>query len=158
MKPQLNPGRQMSGTKSVRLTSNVLRSVGIVNDVACFALSFLIARAVYAGFVGYYYDAQLQATGAIILAVNFFLILISRDPYSGYRGLGDDMGSGTLLDFMVALVLTALIIVRFDKLSEFSQGMGLIFVPICLVMLFVSRIIFRGAARAMALSGVIGQR
>lgn len=158
MKSQLNPGRQMSGTKSVRLTSNVLRSFGIVNDVACFALSFLIARAAYSWFVGYYYDAQLQATGAIILAVNFFLIRISRDAYSGYRGLGDDMGSGTLLDFMVALVLTALIIVRFDKLSEFSQGMGLMFVPICLVMLFVSRMIFRGAARAMALSGVIGQR
>jgi Undecaprenyl-phosphate glucose phosphotransferase len=153
-----NPARRVSGTRSVRLTSNVLRSIGIVNDVVCFILAYLIARLLYAALVGYYYDAQLHTTGTIVLAVNFFLIRISRDAYSGYRGLGDDMGSGTLVDFFVALLLTMLIIIRFDKLPDLSEGLGFIFVPTALVLLFVSRIVFRGAARTMALSGVIGQR
>ena len=42
-----------------------------------------------------------------------------------------------------------------DKGADF---LGFIFVPTALVLLFVSRIVFRGAARTMALSGVIGQR
>jgi Undecaprenyl-phosphate glucose phosphotransferase len=158
MQRQFSTARTVSGTRSVRVTSNVLRSIGIVTDIACFIVAYLIARWIYSDGLYYYFDAQLYTTGAIIFSVNFFLIRISRDAYSAYRGLGDDMGSGTVMDFTVAFILTAFTIVRFGREPEFPQGLGMSFVGLSFLLLMVNRIAFRSLARQLALSGIVGQR
>ncbi|MBN8830130.1 MAG: undecaprenyl-phosphate glucose phosphotransferase, partial [Sphingomonadales bacterium] len=63
----------------VRFTSNVLRSGGIINDAVCFLLAYGFTVVVYQGWFGYYYDTRLHSTAVIVMAINFFLIRISRD-------------------------------------------------------------------------------
>ena len=70
----------------VRFTSNVLRSAGIVNDAICFILAFMITRLIYGEYYGYFYEFRLHETAGIVMAINFFLIRISRDAYSAFRG------------------------------------------------------------------------
>lgn len=146
------------GGNHVRFTSNVLRSLGVVNDALCFLLAFGIAYFLYEWLVGYYYDFRLHVTGAIVMALNFFLIRISRDAYSVFRGQGDDVGTGTLVDFAVAATLTALTIVQFGMLGDFSRGLGLFFIVASLVLLFLSRITFRRLSWKLMDMGYIGQR
>ena len=144
--------------KYVRFTSNVLRSGGIINDVACFLLAFGVARIYYSWYWGYYLDVHLHVTAAIVMAINFFLIRISRDAYSALRGEGDDMGQGTLIDFLVAITLTAFTITQFGMIREFSVRFGLIFIGCSFVMLLFSRMLLRRLIWRMMRAGHIGQR
>lgn len=159
LKPILPPLTSRSAPKKyVRFTSNLLRSAGILTDVFCFLLAYLIARALYAGLIGYYYDHRLHATAAIIMGVNFFLIRISRDAYSAVRGEGDDLGTATFLDFTVAAILTAFIILQFGMLREFSGGLASFYIITSLVLLVLGRIGFRSLFRQMMQKGYLGQR
>jgi Undecaprenyl-phosphate glucose phosphotransferase len=158
MPRQMTTPPLVTGSKSVRLTSNVLRSVGIVADLLCFALAYLLSVLIYQDYFDYYFDASLHTTGTVVLAVNFFLIRVSRDAYSGYRGLGDDMGSGTLVDFAIALILTVFVIIRFDRMEEFTLGLGWFYVMLSIILLLSTRIIFRIVARKLAKAGILGQR
>lgn len=144
--------------KHVRFTSNVLRSAGIVNDAVCFMIAFALSAMIYAWLIGYYYDFRLHVNGAIVMAINFLLIRISRDAYSDFRGQGDDVGQGALLDFLVAATLTALTITEFGVLEDFSRGLGAIFIVVSLALLFLSRMVFRKTAWLLMEMGVIGQR
>ncbi|MBU1258737.1 MAG: hypothetical protein KJ549_09640, partial [Alphaproteobacteria bacterium] len=91
------PPRRTNG--HIRFTSNVLRSLGIVNDVACFVCAYVLAMIAYDLTIGYYYDARLHRTGAIILCINYFLIRVSRDGYAAVKGQGEDVGGSSLADF-----------------------------------------------------------
>ena len=144
--------------RHVRFTSNVLRSAGIINDALCFMLAFGLSALIYAWLIGYYYDFRLHVNGAVVMAINFLLIRISRDAYSDFRGQGDDVGQGALLDFLVAATLTALTITEFGVLGDFSRGLGAIFIIVSLALLFVSRMVFRKTAWFLMELGAIGQR
>ena len=152
------PDQKPARNKHVRFTSNVLRSVGIINDALCFVFGYLLAYVIYEWTIGSYFDAKLHTTGAIVLAINFFLIRISRDAYSAFRGQGDDVGQGTMLDFLVAATLTALTITQFGMLGDFSRGLGILFVGTSLTLLFLSRIAFGKIAWWLMGMGYIGQR
>jgi polysaccharide biosynthesis protein PslA len=142
----------------IRFTSNVLKSLGIVNDMACFVLAYWCAVLFYDYFVGYYYDDRLHVTGTFILCINFFLIRISRDGYTAFRGQGDDVGASTLADFLLAVFLTTLVIVQLGMMREFSRGLGLMFIGFSMINLFLSRIGFRRLTWILMDRGVIGQR
>lgn len=142
----------------VRFTSNVLRSAGIVNDAACFILSFVATRVIYGQYYGYFYEFRLHETAAIVMAINFFLIRISRDAYSAFRGQGDDLGSGTFVDFMVAALLTGFVILQFGRAADFSGGFALLFLAISLGLLIVSRLAFRRIIWMLMTRGLVGQR
>lgn len=147
-----------SRNKYVRMTSNVLRSGGILNDAICFFLAYVVAVLVYTKWHGYYYDARLHSTVVVVMAINFFLIRISRDAYSGFRGQGDDLGSGTFLDFFVAVTLTGFIIFQFGQGEGLSLRFAAIFSAACLVLLVASRLAFRRLVRLSMRHGIIGQR
>ncbi len=144
--------------KYVRFTSNVLRSGGILNDAICFIVAYFSTVLIFTQWFGYYYGARLHSTTVVIMAINFFLIRISRDAYSGFRGQGDDLSSGTFLDFLVALILTMFIVIQFGGGDELSFHFTLIFIAICLAALILSRLVFREIIRACMRRGVIGQR
>jgi Undecaprenyl-phosphate glucose phosphotransferase len=157
MHGKLNPPpRRTNG--HIRFTSNVLRSLGIVNDVACFVGAYVLAMIAYELTIGYYYDARLHRTGAIILCINYFLIRVSRDGYAVVKGQGEDVGGSSLADFLLASGLTTLVILQLEMMSDFSRGFALYFISFSMIALFLSRILFRKLISKLMDRGVVGQR
>ena len=154
----MSPAPRHRRNKYVRFTSNVLRSGGMLNDAICFLLAFILTVVLHAAWYGYYYDHRLHSTAAIIMAINFFLIRISRDAYSAFRGQGDDLSSGTFIDFLVAITLTGFTIVQFGEAGDLSARFSLMFVGLCLFLLILSRLLFRQFIWAAMRRGIIGQR
>ncbi len=144
--------------KYVRFTSNVLRSGAIINDIACFLSAYALTVLFVGGFLQYYFDFRLHSTAAIVLAIKFFLIRISRDAYSALRGQGDDLGSGTILDFGVATTLTGFTILQFGRFEDLSSTFVLSYLVLCFGLLIVSRILFRRFVWLIMRQGIIGQR
>jgi polysaccharide biosynthesis protein PslA len=142
----------------IRFTSNVLRSLGVLNDICCLLISYLIATLIYDLSIGYYYDSRIHVTGAIVLSINFFLLRISRDGYAAFRGQGEDVGGSTIADFLLASGLTTLVILQLGMMPEFSRGLGLLFICSSLVMLFLSQMAFRRLTWILMNRGIIGQR
>lgn len=144
--------------KHVRFTSNVLRSIGVANDAFCLVVAFFVAIMIYRATSTQFFDRTIHETAAIVLGINFFLIRISRDSYTEFRGQGDDVGEGAMLDFLIATILTTFTIILFDVLTEVSRGLALIYVFVSLTLLFLSRIGFRKIAWWLMDLGYIGQR
>lgn len=145
-------------SSNIRFTSNLLRTLGVVNDLVCFFISYQIAEVLHDLVFGYFYDPQIHRTGSIILCINYFLIRISRDGYSEFNGKGSDFGAGALMDFMLAASLTALVVLQLGMMRDFSRGLALFFVVAGLVLLFVSRIGFRRVVKVLIGAGMVGQR
>lgn len=144
--------------KYVRFTSNVLRSGGMLNDGVCFLLAYLFTALIYTSWYGYYYHHRLHASAAIIMAINFFLIRISRDAYSAFRGQGDDLSSATFIDFFVAMTLTGFTVVQFGEVGDISLRFCALYIALCLGLLIVSRIMFRYLVALAMRRRIIGQR
>lgn len=144
--------------KYVRLTSNILRTTSILTDVICFALAYALAQLLYEYAIGYYYNHKVTSAAAIVFAINFFLIRISRDAYSSIRGQGDDLGSATFVDFIIAMVLSAFTIQQFGLMAEFSQWLGLMFILCSMALLVVARILTHALTAKAMRYGMIGQK
>jgi Undecaprenyl-phosphate glucose phosphotransferase len=157
MHGQLKPHSRGSNSH-LRFTSNVLRTLGVLNDVLCFAIAYGLAAVLYDQTIGYFYDGLLHRSTAIILCINYLLIRISRDGYTAFKGQGEDLGGSAIADFVLASALTTLVVVQLDMLREFSRGLALYFMGSVVVMLFISRMIFRLLVSRLMDKGVIGQR
>ncbi len=150
--------RTTRGPRYLRLTINVLRGVGIGTDALCMLLAAVIAIPLYDALVGSYFNRGLHLTGAAVLALNFFLVRISRDAYSGMRGQGDDLGQGAIIDFMLAATLSGITIWAFALGPEMSRGLILIYVICCSTLFFLARIALRRLIWKLMAVGMIGQR
>ncbi len=144
--------------RHLRFTSNVVRALGIVNDVACFLMAFLLAIILYDLMIGHRYDGWLHRSAAIILSINFLLIRISRDGYAPFKGQAEDVGGPAIADCLLATALTLLVIIQLGKLGEFSGGLSLLFISFAILLLFMSRMAFRRLAYILMQRGYIGQR
>ncbi len=144
--------------RRMRFTSNLLTTLGIASDVCCFIFAFFAAMVIYALVFKRGIDQPLHMNAAIILAINYFLIRISRDGYTTFRGQGSDAGQGGVYDFVIALVLTALTATQLRSTSEMSTGMTGIYVATCATLLMLSRMPFRRMAWWLMQQGIIGQR
>jgi Undecaprenyl-phosphate glucose phosphotransferase len=142
----------------IRFTTNVLRSLGVATDALCMLVAALITKPIYDAVSPHYVDVKLHATGAAVLALNFFLVRISRDAYSTVRGQGDDVGQGTIVDFVLATTLTAVALIQFDVMDRLSRGMLVIYAGTCVAMFFLGRIALRRVIWHLMAAGVIGQR
>lgn len=157
MHGQLNPPpRRANG--HLRFTSNVLRSLGVINDITCFLIAYGLAAAAYDLLIGYYYDGLLHRSAAIVLCINYLLIRVSRDGYTAFKGQGEDVGGSAIADFVLASALTALVIFQLDMLDQFSRGLAIAFIAFTLLLLFLSRITFRKLVWRLMETGAIGQR
>lgn len=142
----------------IRFTTNVLRSLGVATDALCMLMAAVLTKPIYDVFSAQYVDLKLHGTGAAVLALNFFLVRISRDAYSTVRGQGDDVGQGTIIDFGLAITLTAIALIQFDVMEKLSRGMLLIYAATCVVMFFLGRIALRKLVWYFMDAGLIGQR
>ena len=142
----------------LRVTSNVVRTLGVLNDVACFFLAFLLAIMFYNLTIGDQYDVGVHRSAAIILSINFLLIRVSRDGYAPFRGEGEDAKGAALADCLIATALTMLVIVQLGKPTEFSVELGVLFISFVMILLFLSRIAFMRLGYLMMQRGYIGQR
>jgi polysaccharide biosynthesis protein PslA len=150
------PPRRTNG--HLRFTSNVLRSLGVANDIVCFVCGYILAALTYDLTVGFFYDGKLHRSIAIILCINYLLIRISRDGYAAFKGQGEDVGGSAIADFTLAFGLTALVVVQLDMLDAFSRGFALFFMGFTIMALFLSRIVFRRSVWNLMDRGLIGQR
>ena len=148
--------RQTNG--HLRFTSNVVRTLGVINDVVCFFLAVLLTAILYDLAIGGSYDALLHRSAAIIMAIIFLLVRVSRDGYAPFKGQGEDVGGAAMADFLLATALTMFVIIQLGKLAELSLGLGLIFISVVTVLLFLSRVAFQWLAFIMIRKGYIGQR
>ena len=89
--------------RRMRFTSNLLTTLGIASDVLCFIAAFFAAMAIYHSIFDRGIDEPLHMNAAIILAINYFLIRISRDGYTTFRGQGSDAGQGGVYDWWRSL-------------------------------------------------------
>jgi len=142
----------------LRFTSNVVRTLGVLNDVGCFFLAFLLTIIFYDLAIGDYYDGRIHRSAAIILTINFLLIRTSRDGYAPFKGQGEDVGGAAMADFLLATTLTILVVMQLGKLAEFSLGLSLLFISFVIILLFLSRMAFRRLAYILMQRGFIGQR
>lgn len=150
--------QRAAGRNHIRFTSNVLRSAGIANDALCFILAYVLSAILHNAFVGTYYSNDLHVTGAVMLSINFFLIRISRDAYGVFKGQGEDLSQGTMLDFVVAATLTGLMVIQFGVAKDYSRALVTFYIVSSLGLLFLSRMAFRKAIWWLMDRGHIGQR
>ena len=61
--------------KRVRFTSNVLRTVGVLNDALCLFIGYFVSIGIYRWSAGQLFDHTIHETAAIVLGINFFPIL-----------------------------------------------------------------------------------
>jgi polysaccharide biosynthesis protein PslA len=141
-----------------RLTSNALTTLGIASDAFSLLLAALLTRPVYDLFSDQFADPKVHASAALLLAFNFFLVRLSRDAYAQAASQAEDVGSGAILDFLLAVTLTAITAAQFDVFDDFSRGMLLIFVGLSVSFFFLGRIATRRMAFLLMDAGVIGQR
>ncbi len=144
--------------RRMRFTSNLLTTMGIASDVMCFILSFFLSLTIYDAVFDKWVDRPLHMNAAIILAINYFLIRISRDGYVTFRGQGSDAGQGGVYDFLIALVLTGLTATQLRSTGSMSTGLSGIYVATTATLLMLSRIPFRRLAWWLMEQGIIGQR
>lgn len=142
----------------IRLTSNILRSVGIAIDALAMLCAALVTKPLYDLVSDKIVDLDRHLTGVMVLVLNFFLVRLSRDAYSDVQGQGQDVGTGAILDFVLALILTTITAAQFDVLEDFSRGMLLIFAASGCVALFLGRIVSRRFSFLLMDAGIIGQR
>jgi polysaccharide biosynthesis protein PslA len=144
--------------RRMRFTSNLLTTLGIASDVFCFIVAFFASLAIYDSIFSNWVDRPLHVNAAIILAINYFLIRISRDGYVTFRGQGSDAGQGGVYDFLIALVLTGLTASQLKATDDMSTGMTGIYIATTATLLMLSRIPFRRLAWWLMEQGIIGQR
>lgn len=142
----------------LRLTTNTLISLGVVSDILSLVLAALLAPLVYALFSDLYFDPKVHGSGAVLLAFNYFLIRLSRDAYAQAASQADDVGTGAILDFLLAVTLAAITAAQFDILEKFSRGMLVIFVVLSVTFFFFARIGTRRIAYVLMNAGIVGQR
>jgi polysaccharide biosynthesis protein PslA len=153
-----DPQAPLEKPRYLRLTMNVLRSMGLATDALCILIAALLAKPIYDVFSDQYVFIDLHMTAAIVLAFNFFLIRLSRDAYSVVEGQGDDVGGGAIIDFLLAVTLTAITASQFGVLKDFSRGMLLAFAATGVASLFLGRIALRKGIYQLMSAGIIGQR
>jgi len=145
-------------SRKYRFTSNVIATIIVAADLLCLVMGALMAVGLYAALIGRQYFLDMHVTVAVIVAVNFLLIRLSRDSYSHPMGRGQDSDQGVVFEFTIAATLVFATIWQLGLATLFSDGLALFYVLSCLFTLFVSRFLIRKLVWHLVQAGYIGQR
>jgi Undecaprenyl-phosphate glucose phosphotransferase len=156
--PDSPPALAEMKSRKYRFTSNVIASIVITADIACLILGSVLAVMAYAILAGRQYFLDMHVTVAVIVAVNFLLIRLSRDSYSHPMGRGQDSDQGVVFEFLIAAILVFATVWQLGLATLFSPGLGVCYVGSCLLLLFVSRYAVRKLVWHLVQAGYIGQR
>jgi len=141
-----------------RFTSNVLASVAILFDLLAVAATMPLAASIYGFFTSQHFDASAHMTGAVIVAVNFMLIRLSRDSYSAPIGRTGENEYSVAVDFLLALVLAVATVWLLGLLHFYSRGLILVYAVAGVGLLMAGRIALRLLIDRLIRHGYVGQR
>lgn len=145
-------------SRKYRFTSNVIASIVVAADLACLVVGAPMAVLIYAQLAGHQYFLDMHVTVAVIVAVNFLLIRLSRDSYAHPMGRGQDSDQGVVFEYLIASVLVFATVWQLGLSALFSGGLATCYVASCMLLLFVSRFVVRKLVWHLVQAGYIGQR
>lgn len=141
-----------------RFSSRVIAPIALLTDLLCLLLAVPTALLLHEIFVGGGHNRQVHLAAAVIAAVAFFLIRISRDAYSRPLGRAQDADQGVVFDYFVGALLSTATIWQFGLADQFSRGLMVFYVGSTIIYLFLSRFLLRWLVARLARSGHIAQR
>jgi len=144
--------------RKYRFTSNVIATIVFGADITCLAGGSLGAVALYEMLSGGHYFIDMHLTLAILTAINFFLIRLSRDSYAHPMGRGQDSDQAVAFEFLVAAILVLTTIWQLGLAQLLSLDLTLCYVVLTATILFVSRFVVRKIVWHLVQAGYIGQR
>jgi len=147
-----------TSSRKYRFTSNVIATIILAVDLLCLILGAVLAPVAYEVLRGPQYFIEQHVNVAVIVAVNFFLIRLSRDSYAHPMGRGGDSDQAVAFEFMLAAMLVFATIWQLGQAKPFSTGLALCYLGLTAGMLFVSRFIVRKLVFYLVQAGYIGQR
>ncbi|WP_340316940.1 undecaprenyl-phosphate glucose phosphotransferase [Rhizorhabdus argentea] len=145
-------------SRKYRFTSNVIATIILGVDLICLTLGALMAPLVYELIRGPQYFVGQHVNVAVIVAVNFFLIRLSRDSYAHPMGRGGDSDQAVAFEFLLAALLVFATIWQLGQARLFSTGLALCYLGGTAALLFVSRFVVRKFVFYLVQAGHIGQR
>jgi len=145
-------------SRKYRFTSNVIATIILAVDLICLTLGALMAPLAYELIRGPQYFVGQHVNVAVIVAVNFFLIRLSRDSYAHPMGRGGDSDQAVAFEFLLAALLVFATIWQLGQARLFSTGLALCYLGGTAVLLFVSRFVVRKLVFYLVQAGHIGQR
>lgn len=145
-------------SRKYRFTSNVIATIIVGVDLICLTLGALLAPLAYEMVRGPQYFIERHVNVAIIVAVNFFLIRLSRDSYAHPMGRGGDSDQAVAFEFLLAALLVIATVWQIGAAKPFSTGLALCYLTITPILLFVSRFVVRKLVFYLVQAGYIGQR
>jgi len=141
-----------------RFTSNVIATIIFGVDLLCLVLGALLSPLTYELIRGPQYFIEQHVNVAVIVAVNFFLIRLSRDSYAHPMGRGGDSDQAVVFEFLLAALLVIATIWQLGQAKPFSTGLTLCYLVLTPALLFVSRFVVRKIVYYLVRAGHIGQR
>jgi Undecaprenyl-phosphate glucose phosphotransferase len=147
-----------SRSRKYRFTSNVIATIVMGVDLICLTLGALLAPVAYEMLRGPQYFIERHVNVAVIVAVNFFLIRLSRDSYAHPMGRGGDSDQAVAFEFLLAALLVIATVWQIGAAKPFSTGLALCYLTITPTLLFVSRFVVRKLVFSLVEAGYIGQR
>ena len=145
-------------SRKYRFTSNVIATIIVGVDLLCLILGPLLAPLAYELVLGPQYFIERHVNVAVVIAVNFFLIRLSRNSYAHPMGRGGDSDQAVAFEFLLAALLVYATIWQLGAAKPFSTGLALCYLTITPTLLFVSRFVVRKLVWYLVQAGFIGQR
>ena len=145
-------------SRKYRFTSNVIATIIVGVDLLCLILGPALAPLAYEMVLGPQYFIERHVNVAVVIAVNFFLIRLSRNSYAHPMGRGGDSDQAVAFEFLLAALLVYATIWQLGVAKPFSTGLALCYLTITPTLLFTSRFVVRKLVWALVQAGFIGQR
>jgi Undecaprenyl-phosphate glucose phosphotransferase len=141
-----------------RYSSRIIAPLALATDAACLLLAAPLALLLHRLFIGGRHETQVNIAAAIVAAVAFLLIRLSRDAYSHPLGRAQDADQGVVFDYFIAALLSVATIWQFGLADDVSRGLMVFYVGGAIIMLFLSRFGLRQVIWQLAKAGHIAQR
>lgn len=150
--------RPKAVSKRYRFSSRVVAPLAILTDFLCLLAGAPIALLLHRWTIGGGHDTQVHVAAAVVAAVAFLLIRLSRDAYGHPLGRGQDADQGVVVDYFIAALLSVATIWQFGLAEDFSRGLMIFYVGSTVILLYVSRFGLRQLIWQLAQAGHIAQR
>jgi len=143
--------------RGIRFTSNVVGSLTLLTDVACFIVSAPIALIAYSVIRGQRIVVPVHITAFILMLGSYLLIRMSRQAYR--RSLLDlRESSDTTFDAVISSLIATALIWQAGLVDDYSRGVTLLFLLSVVVTLSISRPLLHWTITRLAEHGQIEQR
>jgi len=143
--------------RGIRFTSNVVGTLTLLTDIACFIVSAPITLVAYSFVRGQRIVVAVHITAFILMLGSYLLIRMSRQAYR--RSLLDLRDSSdTTFDAVISSLIATALIWQAGLVDNYSRGVTLLFLLSVVVTLSISRPLLHRTITRLANHGQIEQR